>query len=127
MFDARQLLDETAAGGDDQRIVRNFAGVGQYGAATVAQAGHPARDELDLVFIQKASERLNQVAAFAQAGRNPDQAGQEDEFGLRRDQGQAGLGQTPAQFAGCGQRGEAGAEDEDAGRGVHGNSDRVVD
>jgi hypothetical protein len=67
MFDARQFIDETSTGGDDQGIVLNFAGVGQYRAPPVAQAGDAAGHELDLMVFQEAIQRQNQVAAFAQA------------------------------------------------------------
>jgi hypothetical protein len=35
MFDARQLLDEAAAGGDDQSVVGDLALVGDHGAPAV--------------------------------------------------------------------------------------------
>jgi len=43
--DTRQLLDEAAAGGDDQRVVDDVAFGGVHGAANSAQAGDRRGDE----------------------------------------------------------------------------------
>jgi hypothetical protein len=92
VFDARQLLDEAAAGGDDQGVVGEFALVGDHGAPAILEPGHPAGDEFDGMVLEEQIERKDQVLALAQAGGNPDQAGQVDELGLGRDQADAGIG-----------------------------------
>jgi hypothetical protein len=56
--------------------------------------------------LMKRSSGKDQVLALADAGGHPDQAGQIDELGLGRDQGDAGVGARLAQFAHGGEGGE---------------------
>jgi hypothetical protein len=117
VLDAGQLLDEAAAGGNDQCVVGHLALVGDDGTAAVFQAGYAAGDEFDGMVLDEAVQRKDQVLALADAGGHPDQAGKIDEFRLGGDQRDAGVGAAAAQLAHGGEGGEAGAEDDYAGRG----------
>ncbi len=111
VLDARQLLDEAPAAGDDESVIFRRACRGQYRAPAVGETRGLARDKIDVVRAQELVQRHHQVLGLALARRQPDEAGQVDEFAARRDQADAHAGIEPTQAPGGAQGGKTAADD----------------
>ena len=118
VFDARQLPNEAPATGDQDRVVGEFAVVGQHPAAAVGEAGDVGLMEADVHASQEGVERHHQVLPPTQPGGNPDDAGQVVERLARRDQRDVDVAVVLADLANRGETGEAGTDDDDVGHGV---------
>ena len=121
MFNTGQLLDESPACCNQQRIVFNLALIRHHGASTVFKPDHPTGNEVNAVIFKKPFQRQDQVFALANSRWNPDQTGQIDKLGLRRNHRNTRLRRTFAQFAYGGERGESGPENDNVWR-SHGDS-----
>jgi len=118
-LDAGQLADEAAAGGDQDLVGRDRAGVGLDHLLGGLHAGDRGLDVLHLVTREEGRKRQAQRLGGAQPGRDPDRGGQVMQLLARRDDGDLGLDVLAAQFANGGQGGKARAE--------NGNSGHVLD
>jgi hypothetical protein len=119
VLDARQLLDETPAAGNHERIVTDVAGRRLDDPPAVTQARHLRGHVHHLHAPKEVRQGHYQLFAPAQARGNPDGAGKIVQLRARRDHGDLDFRIAAADFKHAGERAEAGADDGNAGGWIH--------
>ena len=110
VLDPRQLLDKASTAGDDQAVVVNGSVGGDHGTTAIRQPCGLAGMKVDMMLFEKILKRNDQIACLTQPGRNPDEAGQVNQYRPRGDDGNGGLAVKLTQLAGGGQCREAGTD-----------------